>query len=115
MKILWRWKICIVVKNLMQAFQAFQFLQATPAEQQAVALTALFRMAGPQYLNINADQVEVILSAFNNPQILDANGIPNEDLLDDIFQQFNAAATPVAPLRIVCKHCEKMNKVVLNG
>lgn len=115
MKISWRWKICIVVKNLMQAFQAFQFLQATPAEQQAAAITALFRMAGPQYLNINAEQVEVILSAFSNPQILDANGIPNEELLNEIFQQFNAAATPAAPLRIVCKQCKTMNKVVLDG
>lgn len=99
----------------MQAFQAFQFLQATPAEQQAAAMTALFRMAGPQYLNINANQVEVILSAFNNPQILDANGVPNEEMLNDIFQQFNAVATPAAPLRIVCKQCNTMNKVVLNG
>lgn len=100
---------------MMQLFQGFKFLQATPAEQQASAITALFRMAGPQYLNINADQVEIILSAFSNPEILDANGVPNEEALNNIFQQFNEAASPVAPLRVVCKQCNTINKVVLNG
>lgn len=115
MKTLWHWKICIVVKNMMQLLQGFKFLQATPAEQQASVVTGLFRMAGPQYLNINAEQVEIILSAFNDSDILDANGIPNEEALNNIFQQFNEAASPVAPLRIVCKQCNTMNKVVLNG
>lgn len=100
---------------MMQLLQGFKFLQATPADQQAAVITGLFRIAGPQYLNINADQVEIILSAFSNPEILDANGIPNEEALNKIFQQFNEVATPAAPLRIVCKQCNTMNKVVLNG
>lgn len=100
---------------MMQIMQAFQFLKSTPAEQQAAAVTALFRMAGPQYLNINPTQVELIISAFSNPDILDANGVPNEAALSEIFQQYNEAATPAAPLRIVCKQCNTMNKVVLNG
>lgn len=104
-----------MVNNLGTMLQAFRFLQGTPADQQATAITALFRMAGPQYLNMNADQVEVILGAFNNPEIFDASGVPNEGVLKEIFQQFNDAASEAAPLRIVCKQCGTMNKVVLNG
>lgn len=104
-----------MVNGLGTMLQAFRFLQGTPADQQAAAITALFRMAGPQYLSMNAEQVEVIIGAFNNSEIFDASGIPNEDVLKEIFQQFNDAAFEAAPLRIICKQCGTMNKVVLNG
>lgn len=99
----------------MQITQMFQFLNRTPAEQQTAAVTALFRIVGPQYLNINSAQVELIINAFNNPDIMDTNGVPNEAVLGEIYQQFNEAASPAAPLRVVCKRCSAMNKVVFHG
>lgn len=104
-----------MVNNLGTMLQAFSFLSGTPPEQQATAVTALFRIMAPKYLNMNDEQVELILGAFNNPNIFDAKGVPNESVLKEIFQQFNEAASKAAPLRIVCKQCGTMNKVVLNG
>lgn len=104
-----------MVNNLGTMLQAFSFLNGTPVEQQATAVTALFRMAASQYLNMNDEQVDLIIGAFNNPEILDTNGVPNESVIKEIFQQFNEAASEAAPLRIVCKQCGTMNKVVLNG
>lgn len=104
-----------MANNISTMLQTFRFLSGTPPEQQAAAVTALFRIAAPKYLGMNDEQVELILGAFNNPDIFDANGVPNESVLKGIFQQFNEAACEAAPLRIVCKKCGTMNKVVLNG
>lgn len=103
-----------MVKNLLPLIQMFSFIQATPADQQAQAVSALFRAGAPTLLKLSQSQVELVIGLFNNPKALSPEGIPDEEVINDFFDQFKEAADPVPPLRVCCKNCGTMNKVILN-
>lgn len=90
---------------------ALGFLKATPADQQALVLTNMLRSFGPQFFKLNDQQVEVIIDAFSNTEILDEHGIPNQAKFEEFQQKFQAAASPAVPVRIICKHCKTLNRV----
>lgn len=74
-------------------------------------LAQALKTVGPKFLGINQAQATIIADLFTNKDSLDANGMPDEELLTKSFAQFNELASKPAPIRIVCGNCGTIRRV----
>lgn len=95
--------------------QMISFVNSAPEAQQMGMLAQALKSVGPKFLGINSAQAKIIADLFTNEESLDAEGVPNEKLLEKAFAEFNEQATKPAPMRIVCGNCGTIRRVNLNG